>query len=187
MKVLVLLADGFEEVEAVTPIDFLRRAGIDVTVAGVPGRDIAGSHAIRIHADTAVDEISGGPSSDFDAVVLPGGMPGAEHLAASGEVLSVVRGLFERGKLVAAICAAPAVVLSKAGVLGGRKFTCYPGFEKRTFDGTFVEDRVCVDGNLITAGGAGVSAEFSIAVIEYLAGRTAAEKIHAATLQNYTL
>jgi protein deglycase len=183
MKALLFLADGFEEVEAVTPIDFLRRVDIDVVVAGVTGRDVVGSHNIRINTDAVIDEISA--AADFDAVVVPGGMPGAENLTASQTVLDIVRRHFEEGKLIAAICAAPAVVLSEAGVLDGRKFTCYPGFEKRTSTGTFVEDRVCTDGNLITARGAGVAAEFSIAVIGYLLGTARAEELYTSTLQNY--
>ena len=178
-KAAVLLAPGFEEVEAATPIDFLRRAGLDVIVAGVGETSIEGAHGLTFLADTTVEELS----PDLDAVVVPGGMPGAANLAASSAVGALIKGMFTRGKLVASICASPAVVLSPLGVLEGKKTTCYPGFEKDLTCGTFSEERVVHDGNVITSRGPGTAAEFSLKIIEYLSGEQAARGIHEATLQ----
>lgn len=178
-RIAVLLADGFEEVEAVTPIDFLRRSGVDVVVAGVGTDEPTGARGVVIRTETRIEALP----EELDGVVLPGGMPGAENLAASNAVQERTRGLFSSNMLVAAICAAPAVALGGFGILKDRRFTCYPGFESRVGDGTFVEERVVVDGNLITSRGPGTAAEFSIALIEYLAGKEAAEEVFKATLQ----
>lgn len=174
-KVLFILAEGFEEVEAVTPIDMLRRAGIDVVAAGLSGIDIAGSHGITILADCEFAEVSG---ENFDAVVLPGGKAGAENLAASKEVINYLNDMFAKGALVAAICASPGVVLSKTKILSGKKVTCFPGFEKHLpKDAKFSDERVVVDGNLITGKAAGAAAEFSSAIITYLLDKANADKV----------
>jgi 4-methyl-5(b-hydroxyethyl)-thiazole monophosphate biosynthesis len=177
---LVFLADGFEEVEAVTPIDFLRRAGVDVvTVAVGEAKTVAGSHGVQVVADMTVAEAGG---LSHDAVILPGGMPGSANLAASGRVGAIVRAAVLKGKLVAAICAAPAVVLAPLGILAGKKFTCFPGMEKDVTGAKWAADDVAVDGTVITSRGAGTAALFALAVIEYLLGREAAEKIGKTTL-----
>ena len=178
-KVAVLLAVGFEEVEAATPIDFLRRAGFDVTVAGVGGTSIEGAHGLTFQTDTKVTKLS----SDLDAVVVPGGMPGATNLAASEEVNALIRKLFKEGKLVASICASPAVVLSPLGILEGKKATCHPSAVKDLKCGTISEERVVHDGNVITSQGPGTAAEFSIKIVEYLAGENAAQELHRRTFQ----
>jgi 4-methyl-5(b-hydroxyethyl)-thiazole monophosphate biosynthesis len=179
-RALVFLADGFEEVEAVTPIDFLRRAGVEVvTVAIGEAKTATGSHGVRVVADCAVVESGLLP---YDAVILPGGMPGSANLAASGRVGSLVSAAVVKGKLVAAICAAPALVLAPLGILSGKEFTCFPGMEKEVSGAKWVADDVAVDGNIITSRGAGTAALFALAVIEYLLGREAAEKIGKATL-----
>lgn len=177
-RVVVLLADGFEEVEAITQIDFLRRSGLDVVVAGVNARDIIGGHDIRVNSDITVDELTG----EIDAVVIPGGTVGAENIAADDPSVSLVRRMLEAGKLVAAICAAPAVVLGQHGLIGDRTFTCYPGFEDRVSTGTFSESRVVVDGNLITSRGPGTSAEFAHEIIRNLVSADAAEDLKTQTL-----
>ncbi|MDR1095721.1 MAG: DJ-1/PfpI family protein [Spirochaetaceae bacterium] len=178
--VLVFLADGFEEVEAVTPVDFLRRAGVEVMTVGVEGsKTVTGSHGVPVVADRTILEIGFLP---YDAVILPGGMPGSANLAASGRAGSLVREAVVKGKLVAAICAAPAVVLAPLGILAGKTYTCFPGMEKDVCGATWVADDVAVDGNIITSRGAGTAALFALAVIEYLLGREAAEKIGKATL-----
>jgi len=179
MRIAVLLADGFEEVEAVTVIDFLRRAGIDVLCTGVTGRDVVGAHAIRVSTDTTVDEVS----PDFDGVVIPGGMPGAEHVSADVDAMHLIREMLESGKLVGAICAAPAVVLGRHQLLRGRTFTCFPGLEKEVRDGTFTDERVVTDRNLVTSRGPGTAAEFALAIVAELAGAQTAEKIRKTTLQ----
>jgi 4-methyl-5(b-hydroxyethyl)-thiazole monophosphate biosynthesis len=178
-KVCVLLADGFEEVEALTPIDYLRRAGLEVVVTGIAERDVTGSHDIRVDADCTLDELD----EEFDALVLPGGKRGSANLAADSEVVALVRKTFASGRLVAAICAAPAIVLHKAAdVLKGRRFTGYPGTEADVSGARFSTDRVVLDGNLITARSAGCAGEFSIAIIAALLGPEKAEEIAAQVL-----
>jgi 4-methyl-5(b-hydroxyethyl)-thiazole monophosphate biosynthesis len=179
MKLAVLFADGFEEVEAVTSLDFLRRAGIQTASAGLGGREIIGGHDIRVTTDVTVQELEG----DLDGVVLPGGMPGAEHLRDSPDVRKLVRSLFEDGKLIAAICAAPGVVLGSYGILSGKRFTCYPGFEKHVKDGTFLEDPVVRDGSIITSRGPGTAARFAVEVIRYMKGDQPADEVFRKTLQ----
>jgi protein deglycase len=170
----VLLADGFEEVEAVTPVDYLRRAGVEVKILGVTGKSIAGSHGIKIEADLG----SEGFSKDFDCVVVPGGSRGAANIAASPQAVYLIKRHFDAGKLVAAVCAAPAVVLHEAcGILAGRRFTCYPGLEAKVTGASFSEDRVVVDGNLVTSRAAGTSGEFARAVVAELVGKDAAEEL----------
>jgi len=177
--VALILAPGFEEVEALTAADFLRRAGVDVKLVGVGAGRIVGSHDIVVEADVSLEDLEGEP----EAVVVPGGMPGAENVAAAEKALEMIRKVHAKGGLVAAICAAPAVVLQPAGVLQGRRVTCYPGFEDRFRGCSFVEERVVVDGNVVTSRGPGTAAEFSIKLVEILAGPEAAEEIRRKTLQ----
>jgi len=178
-RAVVFLANGSEEVEAVTPIDYLRRAGVEVVVAGIGERDVIASRGVRMTSDLAVDDLEG----DFDCVVVPGGGEGSKAIAQDETAREVIRRHFAEGKLIAAICAAPVVVLGKAcGLLEGRNFTCYPGLEKTPYGGKFQELRVVVDGNLITARAAGCAGEFAFAVIKALLGRDAAEKVAAQVL-----
>ena len=170
----VLLADGFEEVEAVTPIDYLRRAGIEVQVLGVTGKSVAGSRGIRIESDLGTE----GFSKDYDCVVVPGGGRGAVNIAASPSAVYLIKRHFGAGALVAAICAAPAVVLHSAcGILKGRRFTGFPGTEKGVEGAIFSEDRVVVDGNLITSRAAGSAGEFARAIVVALLGEAEAESL----------
>jgi 4-methyl-5(b-hydroxyethyl)-thiazole monophosphate biosynthesis len=181
MKVLVLLAEGFEEVEAVTPIDYLRRCGIEVTAAAV-GKSLAvkGSHDIQLTADALLDGLlaEGKPaSSAWDGVVVPGGLPGADNLAASRETGAFLTEMAAAGKLICAICAAPARVLAPLGLLKGKKFTCFPGEEEKatsassaSYGAQWKEDRVVVDGSFITSRGAGTAGEFACAIVEKLTG-----------------
>ena len=177
----VLLAEGFEEVEAVTPIDFLRRAGIEVITAGITGKKVTGSHGIPVVADATVDDLS--PES-LSGVILPGVMPGSVNLHASEKVGSLVRQIHESGRLVAAICAAPARVLAPLGLLSGRKATCAPG-EEGAFgaDVRFSEERVVRDGEIITSRGAGTAAEFAEEIIRYVSGAEKAREVHLRTVQ----
>ena len=181
---LVFLADGFEEVEAITPIDYLRRAGIEVTtcsvgVSAIGGQTAKGSHGIVVQADTSLAAQGLLKATDWDAVLLPGGIPGAPNLAASEAVSALLRDMASAGKLVCAICASPAVVLSPLGLLKGRRFTCYPGLETEVKDGTWSEARVVVDENLITSRGAGTAADWAITIISKLVDEETAEVIAA--------
>lgn len=178
-KVLILLADGFEEIEAVTPIDVLRRAGLEVTVAGVSGLEVTGAHSVRIRADVELASYQGVP----DAVILPGGMPGAKNLVESKQVLELVKKVYEQKKVVGAICASPAVVLTPTGILEGKKATCYPGFEGELPSSvTFCEERVVVDGNVITSRGPGTALEFALNLVEQLVGKRDAAQLREGML-----
>lgn len=179
-KVCVLLAKGCEEVEAVTPIDYLRRAGAEVITAGIGSTQILGAHGIMITAQTELKHIQ---SDDFDCVVIPGGGPGSAAIAADGHSLAFIRRHAAASKMIAAICAAPALVLGEAcGLLSGRRFTCYPGMESRVPGGIFSEDRVVTDGHFITSRGPGCAGEFSVAIVRALIGKGAADQLSSAVL-----
>jgi 4-methyl-5(b-hydroxyethyl)-thiazole monophosphate biosynthesis len=188
-KVIVLLAEGFEEVEAVTPIDYLRRAGIEVTIAAVgndlPKLAVNGVHDIELCADTFLNTLLNEGKLDaslWDAVVIPGGGPGADRLAASKEAGAFIKGMAQAGKWVCAICASPARVLAPLGILNGKKYTCFPGEEEKIIPEAsgsplWAEDRVVVDSCFITSRSAGTAGEFSCAIIEKLVSREEAEKL----------
>ncbi|MBI2095787.1 MAG: DJ-1/PfpI family protein [Candidatus Omnitrophica bacterium] len=172
--VLVLLADGFEEIEAVTPVDILRRAGVEVVVAGVGGLELKGAHGMTIRADVAVENVKDLP----DAVVLPGGMPGASNLKESPAVISLLKRMKEKDKIIAAICASPGLALAASGVLDGKKATCYPGFEKGFGPKTaFVRDRVVTDGKIVTSRGPGTALEFSLELVRRLVSEKIADSL----------
>ena len=185
-KVLAFLADGFEEVEAITPIDYLRRAGIEVTVAAI-GKEkaVTGSHKIKIEADTTIAALAQAGqlnAASWDGTFVPGGMPGSSNLAACAEAGGFFKEMAAAGKLIAAICAAPAVFLAPLGLLKGKKFTCYPGKEKEVNGGIWLTDKAVTDGNLVTSRGAGTAAIFALAIIEMLAGKDAAKSVSEAVL-----
>ena len=175
-KALVLLAEGFEEIEAVTIADVLRRADVSVTLAALRQSPVRGSHALELVADTTLDRIE---ASEFDALVLPGGMPGARHLAEDERVLELVRSFVARKKLTAAICAAP-TVLDAAGVLEGVRATAYPGFALP--HAQFSESRVVEDGGIVTSRGPGTAIDFSLKLVERLLGAEIAEQHRARLL-----
>ena len=183
-KAIVLLANGFEEVEAVTPIDYLRRAGVEVTtVAITDSLSVKGRWGgLKVTADTTLSEIAKQGTGGWDAVILPGGMPGAENLAAPKETGALLKSMADAGKLICAICASPAVVLSPLGLLKDKKFTCFPGMEEKVKEGEWSDKRVVVDGNVITSRSAGTAGEFAIAIIEKLIDEVAADKIADAVL-----
>jgi 4-methyl-5(b-hydroxyethyl)-thiazole monophosphate biosynthesis len=167
-KVLVPLADGFEEIEAVTIVDLLRRAGVEVRTASLAGREVTGSHGITVMADSGLDEVEAG---DYDMIVLPGGMPGTTHLKSDSRVVRLLRQFAESGRYTAAICAAPSV-LAHAGLLEGRKATSFPGFlTAGSAPGIRLsEDAVVVDGKVATSRGPGTALPFGLALIELLEG-----------------
>lgn len=178
-SVLVLLAQGFEEIEAVTPIDLLRRAGAKVTVATLKEDRATGAHGITIVSDTTLEKLG---DQLFDCVVLPGGGEGAENLAASAAVLKKVIQVAQEG-VVAAICAAPAVVLGKTGLLEGKKVTGYPTTEELVEELVFEEEAVVVDGDLITAKGPAFAVDFALAIIAKLFGNEKEQAIRAEILR----
>lgn len=171
---LLVLAAGFEETEAVVPADFLRRCEVDVTVAGLGDREVRSAHGITIKADTVFDENIELP----DAVILPGGSPGAENLAADIGLKGFLLNMSSEDKVIAAICASPALVLNPAGLLKGKKATCYPGLEKNfSSDMEFLDQDVVTDGQLITSRGPGTVFAFSKAVASLLCGKSKADAV----------
>ncbi len=162
---LIILAQGFEEIEAITPIDLLRRAGIKVIVAGLENTRITGRSGILIECDVLLQESLG----LHDAIILPGGMPGTTNLTNSSLVETLIQSHSRAGRICAAICAAP-TVLAKAGVLCGKKATCYPGNESELKDALFSNVNCIVDHNIITAQSAASSIAFSLAIIAALSG-----------------
>jgi len=173
MKVIVPLAEGFEEIESTTIIDILRRAGIDVTVAGLKEGAIKGAHGVKVTPDTVIDKVT---ADNFDAIALPGGYPGFVNLGESDQVLKLVREMHAKNKLVTAICGAPSV-LGKAGVLQGKKATVFPGMENTLTGAQPSEEGVVVDGKIITSRGPGTAMEFSLKLVEVMAGKSTAEEV----------
>ena len=175
----VFLAEGFEEVEALAPIDIMRRADIEVYTVGVGHKTVTGSHGIPVVADVIDCEI--GPDSDCEGIILPGGMPGTLNLEKADTVQKFIDYCAENGKLLAAICAAPSV-LGHKGLLNGKKAVCFPGFEEQLQGAEVCSDAVVRDGNIITGAGMGVALEFGLALVSVLKGEDAARKLRAAVL-----
>ena len=178
-KVAVLLAEGFEEIEAVTNIDILKRAGLQVTIVGVGGSIIKGAHEVALKVDIEISNYKDLP----DALMLPGGMPGVQNLSGSKDVNKLIKECNKKGKLIAAICAAPSHVLLPTGIIQGKKVTCYPGCEDLLKGkATFVEEKVCVDGNIITSRGPGTAFDFALKIVEILLGEDIKKEIKEKTL-----
>jgi 4-methyl-5(b-hydroxyethyl)-thiazole monophosphate biosynthesis len=174
-RVLVLLAEGFEELEAVAVVDLLRRADIEVRMVALADREVTGSHGITVVADVSLDEVEVG---DYDMIVLPGGMPGTTHLKSDPRVTRLLRQFAESGRYTAAICAAPSV-LAHAGLLAGRKATSFPGFltPGSAPDIRLSEDPVVVDGKVVTSRGPGTAVPFGLALIDLLEGPEARRSV----------
>lgn len=177
IEVTILLAEGFEEAEAIVPADLLLRAGAKVTLASVDGAEtVKGSHGFRLNAACSIDEVN---RADMSCVVLPGGKLGTDNLAASAKVKDLVQYAADNGRFVAAICAAPSV-LGRMGLLSGRRYACYPGFETYIPDGIRTGKKVERDDIFLTAEGMGVADEFGFALIALLFGREKEAEIREA-------
>ncbi|MBQ3225450.1 MAG: DJ-1/PfpI family protein [Clostridia bacterium] len=177
--VVVFLAEGFEEIEALATVDILRRCGIEVeTVSITDERTVTGAHKIPVLADKNMNDMV---ANGLEAVILPGGLPGSDYLQESGFVNDTLHSCFSRGALVAAICAAPKV-LGAAGLLNGKRATCYPGFEGELKGATHTTNRVEIDGNVITSRGAGTAHDFAFAIATYLGKEKETKKIREAML-----
>ena len=177
-KVVVPLADGFEEIEAMAIIDVLRRAGIDVTVAGLHGGLIESARRVKVAPDTTIDTIA---VDDFDMIVLPGGQPGSDNLNASERVRTLIRDFNGKGKLTAAICAAP-YVLAAAGVLEGKKATSFPSYSGKLAGAIYQEKTVVEDGKIMTSRGPGTAICFALVIVERLVGKEKAKSVKEAML-----
>lgn len=170
-KIAIFLVDGVEEVEAVTPIDIFRRSNLTVDLITLKDKIVTGGHDIAIQADIHIDDMD---INNYDAIVCPGG---STELANSNKLLSFIKDFFDKGKLVAAICAAP-VALSKAGILKGKKFTCYPSFENSINEGIYQKNlNIVIDGNIITAAGPAFASEFAFQIVTYLLDKDSADKV----------
>ena len=177
--ICIFLADGFEEIEALTPVDVFRRAGLEtLTVSITDKHTVIGSHNISVLADLTLSEVN---LSDADLLLLPGGMPGTKHLGACKPLCDAVTAHAKAGKPVAAICAAPSV-LGGLGLLAGKEAICYPGFENALTGATISEKRVVRDGNVVTAAGMGVALDFSLECLRLLGHADTAEKIRSGVI-----
>lgn len=174
--VLLFLAEGFEEIEALTPVDILRRGGVELLTVGVGGNTIKGSHGIYVAAD--IEDKQLGDLSDVEAVILPGGMPGTLNLEKNSTVINTVKYCAEKDLVIGAICAAPSI-LGHLGLLEGRRAVCYPSFEGELKGAVGCSEYVCRDGKIITAKGMGVSVDFGLELLSALRGQAAADKVRA--------
>lgn len=183
---LICLAPGFEEIETIIPTDYLRRAGMKITIAsvGVNGKEVTGANGVTILADKRLQEVS---DIIFDLILTPGGLPGATNLANDETLIKMIKKHHLENKCIASICASPGEVLAGAcNILQGKKACGYPGCDSQILatGGVLVQDPVCVDGNIITARGPGLALKFSIKIIEYLFGKHKADTILEDTLAN---
>ena len=178
--IAILLADGFEEIEALTPLDILRRAGLDVRTVAVGSKIAVGSHGISVICDMTVDEVI---LDEVSTVVFPGGMPGSLNLDASAFTDKIISAVTKNGGRIAAICAAP-LILGRRGLLKGKTAVCYPGFEDELIGATVADTPVATDGNITTAKGMGVALEFSLELVRLILGTSEAKRISRAVIDN---
>lgn len=174
--VYVFLANGFEIIEALAPVDMMQRAGIDVKTVGVTGQTVTASCGITVNADITIDEFD---FYDVECIVLPGGMPGTINLENSNAVQSAIDNAINTNTLIGAICAAPSI-LGHKGLLTNKEATCFPGFENTLEGAELSEKYVVTDGNIITARGAGVCIEFGLELVKYIKGEDAALNVKSA-------
>ncbi|MGM0461189.1 MAG: DJ-1 family glyoxalase III [Fibrobacterota bacterium] len=179
-KALIIFASGFEEIEGITCVDVLRRAGVDVTVAGLDTPQITAAHNLQVHCDTVLEKCS---HTLYDAIILPGG-PGTTHLRESEMVLKLVQEHYTNRKLCCAICAAP-TVLDTAGILADTVFTAYPGADAAIDAGSSTGRVLEQDGTVITSKGPGTAQLFALKIVENLCGESVAEKLTAALIANH--
>ncbi len=177
MKVYAMIADGTEEAELLIVVDIMRRAGIDAQIVSVDGKTVTSSHGVTIAADRTVAETE---LTDCDLIFVPGGMPGSTRLAACEKLITAIGAMLDGGKRVAAVCAAPALVLGAHGFLTGKRATCFPGFEDRIVGAAEIsKDRVVTDGLVTTAQGLGCCIDLGLEIVRLLVGADAAETLKA--------
>ncbi len=176
--VYFFIAEGFEEIEALCPLDMLRRANIEAKTVGIGGRKITGAHGITVMTDMSDGEFC---DDTPEMIFLPGGMPGTLGLKGSDTVKKAILSANERGAYIAAICAAP-MILGELGLLSGKEAICYPGFEDKLTEAKISDKRVVADGNILTAAGMGVALDFALLIIKTLKGDKAAEELRRAVI-----
>lgn len=177
--VIVLLADGFEEIEALTPVDMLRRAGLTVYTIGITGKTVTGSHGIPVIADLLPSEVK---LDEVRLAIFPGGMPGALNLDKSPFTDEVIDSVLKRGARLAAICAAP-LCFGRRGILSGKRATCYPGFEDELVGAITTGEGVVTDGNITTARGMGVSLLFAKELTKLMVSEERANSLSASIME----
>ncbi len=171
MKILVPLAEGFEEIEALTIIDTLRRAQIETVTASLHIPIVTGAHRVPVTTDIILSD-----DEKFEGIALPGGMPGSTNLKKDPRIIKLIQKIHEEGGITAAICAA-SIVLAEAGILEGKKYTCYPGYEDEIKNGVYTSESVTVDGNIITGKGAACAIPFALKIVEMVKGKNIAKKL----------
>lgn len=179
-KLIIMLADGFEEIEALTVVDVLRRADFECHMVALGELEVRGSHDIVVKADKSITE---GNFFDYDGIILPGGMPGAKNLREDIKVIELVKEFYASGKLVAAICAAP-IVLEKAGIVSGRSVTSYPSFKDELEHSLYKEDLVVRDENILTSRGPATTLAFAYEILNYFGAEDTAENLKEGMVYN---
>jgi 4-methyl-5(b-hydroxyethyl)-thiazole monophosphate biosynthesis len=177
-RVAVVLADGFEEVEAMSIIDVLRRAEIETVVAGLHDGHIMSARKVKVVPDTVIDSVK---TDDFDMLVLPGGQPGADNLNGDARVKELIKSFDGKRKWIGAICAAP-IALAGAGILQGKRVTSYPTYKDKLGNVVYEEKAVVEDGNILTSRGPGTALDFALAIVERLVSKEKSQKIKEAML-----
>ena len=171
--IYMFLGTGFEETEAIAPLDLIRRAGLEIQTVGLNGKIIYGSHGIGVEADITIEELN---ATDLEMVILPGGLGGVASIKACDKALDVIRAAYESDKYTAAICAGP-TILAQLGITDGKKATCYPGCESQMGNAEMVNAAAVTDGKVITGTSAGCAVPFGLALIAALKGQDAADAI----------
>ena len=176
--IYMFLANGMEEIEALCPLDLMRRAGLSITTVGIGGTEIIGAHGITVRADISDTEFS---YVDAEMIFLPGGMPGTLNLAASETVINAIKTANANDSYIAAICAAPSI-LGDMGLLNGKDAVCYPGFEERLVGAKISDARVCLDGKILTAKGMGAALDMGLCIVEIFCGADKAKELRHAVI-----
>lgn len=180
-KYMLVLTDTFEEVEAITQVDFLRRATILIDMISITGSlKVTSNRGITVLADDLIENVN---LDDYSGIIIPGGLPAAFNIRDDKRVLDIIRKFDSEKKLIAAICAGPSV-LAKAGILSKKNATIFPGMEKELLDANFVDDAICVVDNIITARGAGLSLEFAYTLVRKIKGKVQEKQLRAASVDN---
>ena len=172
--IYMFIAEGFEEIEALLPLDLMRRAKLDVTTVGVGAQEITGAHGITVKTD--ITEVSFDANTSYDMVFLPGGMPGTLNLAKSETVIKAIETAKKHDKYIAAICAAPSI-LGDMGLLASKQAVCYPGFEDRLTSAIIPNAKVVLDGKILTAKGLGAAMEMGLKIVEIFRGKAVADEL----------
>ena len=177
----MFIAEGFEEIEALCPLDIIRRAGLPIKTVGIGAKEITGAHSITVKADMSDSEFDVLVDKSADMIFLPGGMPGTLNLANSKTVVNAINNAHQSGSYIAAICAAPSI-LGDMGLLNGKKAICYPGFESRLSGATLSEAKVVLDGKILTAAGMGVALDMGLKIVEIFCGEEKAAALRHAVI-----